>query len=1010
MESRTGICVPGIRGGSSERLDAISDSILGGDAPIVVSAPMGFGKTSFAKRFAGRHRPVLWIDCSTERPSSAQVVEQVVAWVDGLPSDPIACGDDDGGTVPPEAGPLVVIEDVQCLQDGASPEDLVLGISGRVDDPPRIFATTASVHTAGEGDIVSGWVHLHHGDLRLAPDETTDFAETISSRGADDPERLFRRTLGIPALVELLVAGKHRGDVFVGRVAAIIEDWVRANRSRTDLVRTALAGLLLRGGRVGRVFEVAGLSHRRRSHIGAVPFFAFDRASDSVTTLDLPVPAIVGAFSTHPRLSPVLARAAHLLAAQGGLVRAAEAMLYGTRPEDIRPWIERWGASLLAQGHVLLYQDLEERMHERVGMPTPAILEGAAFAGWASEGSKRAVDLLEPALHLLDPHDASASGIQATLLTLAMGRGDESRLLRHLASPPDVTPYAEALWLEDDSELYREAAGIFCGAIPVDPEVSPVRFRSLAQAGSGIGVAPLSRMARFLDGGRSPIGHPSQPRTVHEAVSIAESAIDALVRGDTIAAAERHAAADAWLSRPGLESVRAVYAGIGGSVRVLAGDVEALDDVRRSVDAAISRGETWIAHSWQLVASSVLLEAGAVEEALSRAEQCADHLGIHSWRVPAALAGTQVAACLVAAGDREAGLRRIDEVAACIDGGAPAYLSRFVALVRSAAGGAAVPLDAASPDTRSLFERCFLRAITSSEDTGSVVQPPSTRYPEAHRSSCPADSLRVNLFGRFEIVSGDRVISDAAWAKRKSRLLLAALVIRRGRDIPRDTIFQRLWPTMRGKQVKDNFYVTWSNLRRGLAPLGEPSRFVSNAGGVCRIDPEHVTSDVEEFERITERIAGLDPAEDVRTLLGLYLDLARIYSGPLLAGELYDDWFALERASYHDRFIEAMTLASAAAGDNGDAALSLRFARLALESDATREESYLAMMRAQRDAKQRSSALETFFRCKRYLSSELGLDPSQEVMDVYQDLLVMESRPAYAPAGTLPTGEETGLP
>ena len=57
-------------------------------------------------------------------------------------------------------------------------------------------------------------------------------------------------------------------------------------------------------------------------------------------------------------------------------------------------------------------------------------------------------------------------------------------------------------------------------------------------------------------------------------------------------------------------------------------------------------------------------------------------------------------------------------------------------------------------------------------------------------------------------------------------------------------------------------------------------------------------------------------------------------------------------------------------------------------------------MRAQTAAGQRSSAMETFFQCRRYLNESLGIDLSQRTSALYQRLLDDEA----------PVGEQLRLP
>ena len=84
---------------------------------------------------------------------------------------------------------------------------------------------------------------------------------------------------------------------------------------------------------------------------------------------------------------------------------------------------------------------------------------------------------------------------------------------------------------------------------------------------------------------------------------------------------------------------------------------------------------------------------------------------------------------------------------------------------------------------------------------------------------------------------------------------------------------------------------------------------------------------------------------------------------------------------------DALTSAAARLSDSGEPISAMWFAREALSRDTLREDAYETLMRAQIAAGQRSSALNTFFQCKKMLSEELGIDPSIRTQRLYESIL-----------------------
>ena len=61
-----------------------------------------------------------------------------------------------------------------------------------------------------------------------------------------------------------------------------------------------------------------------------------------------------------------------------------------------------------------------------------------------------------------------------------------------------------------------------------------------------------------------------------------------------------------------------------------------------------------------------------------------------------------------------------------------------------------------------------------------------------------------------------------------------------------------------------------------------------------------------------------------------------------------------------------------------------------MEVDSKREDTYFALMKAQIAAGQRCGAIRTYFECRKFLSDELGLDPSRETKGLYDQLISID--------------------
>lgn len=247
--------------------------------------------------------------------------------------------------------------------------------------------------------------------------------------------------------------------------------------------------------------------------------------------------------------------------------------------------------------------------------------------------------------------------------------------------------------------------------------------------------------------------------------------------------------------------------------------------------------------------------------------------------------------------------------------------------------------------------------------------------------------LFVSLFGGVSVRMGERAVDGVLVTRRKTRVLLAMLVLGRGREITRERLAAALWPESPEDFARRNFYSVWSQLRRVLQVGGSCPYLISSQAG-CRLDAALVESDVYEFEELCRTLlfGKGDPAawED------LYAQVVDRYAEDLVPGEDYNEVIADARDQFRLQLVDGLLAASGRLAATGETRGALWFAREALRRDRTREDAYVTLMEAQIASDQRGAALETYFSCRRYLSDQLGIDPSPHVVDLYRSIIECE--------------------
>lgn len=271
------------------------------------------------------------------------------------------------------------------------------------------------------------------------------------------------------------------------------------------------------------------------------------------------------------------------------------------------------------------------------------------------------------------------------------------------------------------------------------------------------------------------------------------------------------------------------------------------------------------------------------------------------------------------------------------------------------------------------------------EDTFGFAESPTREALETSRARGPLMSVR--LFGGLEVRIGDTLLDTEAFGRQKTRILFELLVLNRGREMSKDRLVSLLWPESDEKQGRKSFYSAWSQLRRTFATEGECPYLIRTQTG-CRLNRAVVHTDVAEFDQLCRTLLFEASADE---------DWERLYT--LVRQEFGDDLLMCEtgnaainemREAFRTQLVDGLVAAANRLAQQGEARGALWFAREAARRDPHREDVYIALMEAQILANQRGEALDTYFACRRFLSEELGIDPSTRLVRLYRSVIESE--------------------
>jgi ATP/maltotriose-dependent transcriptional regulator MalT/DNA-binding SARP family transcriptional activator len=253
----------------------------------------------------------------------------------------------------------------------------------------------------------------------------------------------------------------------------------------------------------------------------------------------------------------------------------------------------------------------------------------------------------------------------------------------------------------------------------------------------------------------------------------------------------------------------------------------------------------------------------------------------------------------------------------------------------------------------------------------------------------PLTDLTVKLIGPVEIYrdKSARFASDA-WTTKRARDIFCYIASSRNHRVQKDILIDTFWGEEDLKTIEKNFHPTISHIRKALnSKQTLKQNFLVFRDGAYQLNPEFSYSiDTEDFENL---IAGAEKAKrekDNEKLREKAENAHQLYRGEFMSG-VYDDW-AEERRIYlaeqHSRLLSILAELSFEDGKWSDA---LKFSKELLREDPFREDTHCLIMKTLAAQGKPAAVQKQFKTLEHLLEEELGVEPSPETIQIFQDLL-----------------------
>jgi adenylate cyclase len=240
------------------------------------------------------------------------------------------------------------------------------------------------------------------------------------------------------------------------------------------------------------------------------------------------------------------------------------------------------------------------------------------------------------------------------------------------------------------------------------------------------------------------------------------------------------------------------------------------------------------------------------------------------------------------------------------------------------------------------------------------------------------DRVRINVLGRFEILSGGEPVDLRA---RKAQALLVILAVEQGTPQSRERLATLLWGSTDDENARHNVRQALSHIRKDCGPI------VVSRGEALTIDRDICSTDVADFLSSVE-------GQDAKALTTA-LDHVRgdLLEGVHIRAPDFENWLRDARERFHtlacnaiDRLAEILIAEDRA--EEAEAAFRRR-----LEMDPVCENAHRGLMTLFARTGRRSDALRQYRLCADALKRELDVDPGPDTRAVF-DALTRSGEPS----------------
>lgn len=241
--------------------------------------------------------------------------------------------------------------------------------------------------------------------------------------------------------------------------------------------------------------------------------------------------------------------------------------------------------------------------------------------------------------------------------------------------------------------------------------------------------------------------------------------------------------------------------------------------------------------------------------------------------------------------------------------------------------------------------------------------------------------LFLHTLGNFEIKYGDKIIS----LKRKSSLqILQYFIANRHKRMNKDNLIDQVFPDAPMDSVKNQFYVSLSDLRKSIEPnlkTRRDSSFIKRDMEHYSLCMDHVYLDADEFTQLIEQRDNLTKTERIKQLT----KAEQLYRGDFFEGYPYYEFLEDERERLRSLYLAALQELAEYYWENDQHKMGIEYYEKIVKKEPYNETFYLDYMERLLKGNFFLQAKKVSEQYKKYIENELGIPVDEKIQWLFQN-------------------------